>query len=258
MTRSSPAIAIRLSLIGAHLLFGAMLIALVFPFLTAERKNVLIRVWSRQLVRLLGIHINYNISAIATARQVDTHGLVVSNHISLIDIFVINAVMPCGFVSKAEVASWPLIGWMSRQTGTVYIERGNRRAAQRTREHMVSALAGGQRLAMFPEGTTSDGDHVLPFHGALLQSAVDAEAPVHALSLQYLSNDGRPSQAPAYIDDMTVLDCLLATLRTGSLSAHLTHVATFAAPHQDRRHLAHRAHQVIAAKLRNDRLTTPA
>lgn len=255
MPHSSLAIAFRLLLIGAHLLYGAFQIAALFPFAALHRRNDLTRRWSQQLVRLLGIHIDYRRSDSADSALESKHGLVISNHISLIDIFVINAVLPCGFISKAEVASWPLIGWMSRQAGTVYIERGSRRAAQRTREHMVSALTAGQRLAMFPEGTTSAGEHVLPFHGALLQSAVDAETPVHAMTIQYLTGDGRPSLAPAYIDDMNVLDCLLATLRTRDLSVRLTHAATFAAPHQDRRHLAHHAHRVIAAQLRNDRLT---
>lgn len=250
MNRASFRVYGRLLLIGVHLLLGAMQIALLFPALSHRHRNHFIRVWSKQLVWLLDIRIDDSTGSESLAHTI-TGGLLVSNHISLIDIFVINAVLPSGFVSKSEVSAWPLIGWMSRQTGTVYIERGNRRAAHRTQENMVAALSAGRRLALFPEGTTTVGDRVLPFHAALLQSAIDAATPVHALSLCYAGQDGQPSPATAYIADLSVLDCLLNTLRCQGLTAHLSHAATFSPPHPDRRHLAHQCHQAIVNKLRH-------
>lgn len=246
MNRASIVVYGRLLMIGAHLLYGALQIALLFPALSHCRRNYLIRMWSRQLVGLLGIRIDDR-----TTAHHPTEGLLVSNHISLIDIFVINAVLPSSFVSKSEVSLWPLIGWMSRNTGTVFIERGNRRAAHRTQENMVATLSTGRRLAIFPEGTTTPGEQVLPFHSALFQSAVDAAVPVHALSLRYYGHDGRPSSATAYIDDLNVLDCLLNTLRCRGLEVSLSLAATFPAPHQDRRHLAHQCHQAIATNTRH-------
>lgn len=247
----------RLLLIGAHLVVGAAQIALLFPALSRHRRNQLIRAWSRQLICLLGIRIDDRISS-ASFTRASTHGLLVSNHISLIDIFVINAVLPSGFVSKSEVASWPLIGWMSRQTGTIFIERGNRRAAHHTQENMIKALAAGGRLAMFPEGTTTTGEQVLPFHAALLQSAIDSAVPVHALSLRYTGQDGKTSSAPAYIADLSVLDCVLNTLRSRGLTAHLAHAESISPPHQDRRHLAHRCHKAIADQMRRALIANPS
>ena len=157
--------------------------------------------------------------------------------------------LPCAFVAKSDVAQWPLIGWLARHTDTVFIERGSRRAAQCTRQQMQAALDAGQRLAIFPEGTTTTGDRLLPFHGALFQSAIDAAVPVHAVALSYHAASGARSGAPAYIDDISLLACLMTVLKAGGLTARITPAARFDPPLADRRHLAHGAHQAVAAAL---------
>ncbi len=235
----------RLLLTGMHLVYGALQVALLFPLAGGTRRQHLKRHWSRQLLTLLDIRIEADARDLVALRA----GLLVANHVSFIDIFVINALLPSAFVAKSEVAQWPLIGWLSRRTGTVFIERGSRRAAHRTHRQMLGALGAGQRLAIFPEGTTSAGHGVLPFHAALFQSAIDAAAPVHAIALSYRDADGARSEAAAYIDDIGLLQCLLTVLRCGGLVAHVTRAASFAPPLEDRRHLAHGAHQAVASAL---------
>jgi len=235
---------LRLMLVGLHLLHGALQVALLFRLGGARWRQRLQRNWSRQLLALLGIHIE---SAGDLARI--ENGLVVGNHISFIDIYVINALLPCAFVAKSEVARWPLIGWLSRHTDTVFIERGSRKAAHRTQQQMMAALRAGNRLAIFPEGTTTAGDRLLPFHAALFQSAIDAAVPVHAISLSYHRADGLRSEAPAYIDDVSLVACLMAVLRTRGLVARVTLAASFAPPLPERRHLARGAHHAVAAAL---------
>ncbi len=236
---------LRLLLVGLHLLFGALQVAILFRYAGESSRQHLKQVWSRQLIRLLGIRIEPPSGALSDMN----HGLLVGNHISFIDIFVINALLPSAFVAKSEVAQWPLIGWLARHADTVFIERGSRKAAHLTHRHMQQALAAGRRLAIFPEGTTTDGDGVLPFHGALFQSAIDADVPVHAIAISYHGSDGTRSRAPAYIDDIGLLDCLTSVLQTGGLVARVTHATSISTPLPDRRHLAHRAHQAVAAAL---------
>lgn len=245
MSLPSPVALARLLLVGAHLLYGALQVALLFPLAGAVRRQHMKRRWSRQLLALLGIRVAADAADLAALDS----GLLVANHVSFIDIFVINALLPSTFVAKSEVARWPLIGWLSRHTGTVFIERGSRRAAHRTQQQMLQALGAGQRLAIFPEGTTSAGHGLLPFHAALFQSAIDAEVPVHAIALRYSGADGIRSDAPAYIDDVGLLQCLLAVLRCGGLVARIAPAASFVPPLPDRRHLSHRAHQAVAAAL---------
>ncbi len=234
-----------LLLVGLHLLYGALQVALLFPLAGASRRQRLRRRWSQGLLGVLGIRIEVA-AGIASGLE---GGLLVANHISFVDIFLINALLPSSFVAKGDVARWPLIGWLARRNGTVFIERGNRKAAQQAREHLLAALGKGQRLAIFPEGTTTAGDRVLPFHGALFQAAIDAAVPVYALALSYHDSSGVRSEAPAYIDDVTLIDCLGAILRTRGLVARVHCAASFPPPLPNRRHLAHHAHQAIVRTL---------
>jgi 1-acyl-sn-glycerol-3-phosphate acyltransferase len=231
--------------VGVHLLYGALQVALLYPLAGASRRQRLRSRWSQGLLGVLGIRIEVA-EGIAPGLE---SGLLVANHISFVDVFLINALLPSAFVAKSDVAGWPLIGWLARRNDTVFIERGNRKAAQHAREHMLRALGNGQRLAIFPEGTTTAGDLVLPFHGALFQGAIDAAIPVHALALSYHDSNGIRSEAPAYIDDVTLIDCLRAILRARGLVARVHCAASFRPPLPDRRHLAHHAHQAIARTL---------
>jgi 1-acyl-sn-glycerol-3-phosphate acyltransferase len=235
---------VRLLLVGLHLLSGAFQAAVLFRLGGAPWRQRLKRAWSRQLLALLGIRIEPG-DDLASVEG----GLLVGNHISFIDIFVINALLPCAFVAKSEVGQWPLIGWLSRQSDTVFIERGSRKAAHHTHQQMRQAFDTGRRLAIFPEGTTTAGDTLLPFHAALFQSAIDAAVPVHAVALCYRDASGVRSEAPAYIGDIGLIDCLISVLQAGGLSARLSLAASFVPPLPDRRHLAHRAHQAVAAAL---------
>ncbi len=244
---------LRLLLIGLHLVHGALQAGLLFRVLGTGSRQRLKRRWSQQLLALLGIRVE---SAGDLARI--EGGLLVGNHISFVDIFVINALLPSAFVAKSDVAQWPLIGWLAHHADTVFIERGSRRAAHFTRQQMLAALGAGRRLAIFPEGTTTRGDRVLPFHAALFQSAIDAAVPVHALALSYRGRDGAPSTAPAYIHDISLIGCLISVLDAGGLVARVELAASFVPPLADRRHLAHHAHQAVAAALAHAPDAVPA
>lgn len=245
MRHSPLVIHLRLLLIGLHLLSAALQVALLFPWSGSMVRQRLKRAWSRQLLALLGIRVEVADGGLAGIEN----GLLVCNHISFIDIFVLNALLPSGFVAKSDVAQWPLIGWLSRRNDTVFIERGSRKAAHDTQRNMLAAFGAGKRVAVFPEGTTTAGDRLLPFHAALFQSAIDAAVPVHAICLSYLDADGLRSAAPAYIDDIGLVDCMTTVLEARGLTARVALAARFEPPLADRRHLAHRAHQAVAAAL---------
>jgi 1-acyl-sn-glycerol-3-phosphate acyltransferase len=175
--------------------------------------------------------------------------MLVANHISWLDIFVINAVAPSSFVSKDDVKSWPVLGWLSERADTIFLERGSRRAAHRMGEQLQECLRQGQRVALFPEGTTSDGSHVLPFHGALMQPAVDAGCTVQPLVLRYLDGAGGVSRAPAYVGDKTLWQTLHAIAAAPSLSAVPHFLPPVSTAGTDRRHLAATLHRHISHAL---------
>lgn len=235
---------IPLRLLGAalHLLGGALMVALLSPFWSEAHRQCFKQAWSRGLLRVLGIQARYRGLPPAT-------GLIVANHISFVDIFALNGAMPAGFVSKDEVAHWPLIGWLCRHADTLFLERGSRAAAQRARENLVQRLAAGKRVAVFPEGTTSRGDTVLPFHSALLQAAIDTETPVTPVALRYLDQEGNRSEAPAYVDDMTLMQCLLAIAASRGLVVEVVVLPTQSVAGMDRRHLSAHLHRAISHHL---------
>jgi 1-acyl-sn-glycerol-3-phosphate acyltransferase len=145
--------------------------------------------------------------------------LLVANHISWLDILVMHAVRHCRFVAKADVRHWPLIGRLATGAGTLYIERESRRDAMRVVHHMA-ALQSGDILAVFPEGTTSDGVDLLPFHANLIQAAVAAGVPAQPVALQFIeTHSGRLSLTPCYIGDDTLVASLWRTVTGDAVTA---------------------------------------
>ncbi|HEV7912118.1 MAG TPA: lysophospholipid acyltransferase family protein, partial [Albitalea sp.] len=134
-----------------HLLHGALVCALVFPFLTPAQRLRRVQWWSAKLLAALGIALR------SEGLPHDGAALIVSNHVSWLDILAINAVRPVRFVSKADVRHWPLIGWLVACGGTLFIERERKRDALRVVHQVADALKAGHTIAVFPEGTTSDG-----------------------------------------------------------------------------------------------------
>jgi lyso-ornithine lipid O-acyltransferase len=133
------------------------------------------------------------------------HGLIVSNHLSYLDIVVYSAALPCVFVSKAEVEGWPILGRYARWAGSVFVQRHDRADAARANNSVTDALQNGVPVVLFPEGTTTDGHRVLRFHSTMLQPAIDAGVPITPCSITYGLDDGDPAQEIAWWGDMTLL-----------------------------------------------------
>ncbi|THF61928.1 1-acyl-sn-glycerol-3-phosphate acyltransferase [Pseudothauera nasutitermitis] len=226
-----------------HVLAGLLTVAVAFPFLGRARRQALRARWSRALLGILGIELR------AEGVPVAPGCLLVANHISWIDIFVINALAPAAFVSKAEVRTWPVAGWLAARNDTVFLRRGSRGHARIVNAEIAALLDAGCNVAVFPEGTTTEGDHVLHFHGALLQPAIAAGKPVQALALSYHEAGGARSKAPAYVGDTSFGECMQAIVGQRRIVArlHATEPMRTDPDATDRRELARQAHERIAA-----------
>ena len=139
--------------------------------------------------------------------------LYVCNHVSWLDIIAINAAAPVHFVSKSDVKAWPVVGRLVSAAGTLFIERESRRDAMRVVHQVADALRSGDRIAFFPEGTTSDGRGLLPFHANLLQAAISSACPVQAMAICYADAWESPSSSAAYIGDDTLIQSIWAIAR---------------------------------------------
>ncbi len=174
------------------------------------------------------------------------HGLIVSNHLSYLDILCYGSVAPCLFVSKSEVRTWPVFGRLATNGGTIYVDRKSRTDAGRVAREIERALRGGIRVVLFPEGTSSSGDTVLPFHAPLLESAIRAGARVTPASIAYEMEGGDPRRDVCYWGDMT-----FATHFIGLLGKGRVHVEIAFGP--SREHLRDRK---TAARLLHDDVVT--
>jgi 1-acyl-sn-glycerol-3-phosphate acyltransferase len=157
-------------------------------------------------------------------------GAVISNHLSYLDIIVFAALHPCVFVSKAEVASYPVLGWMTTMAGTVYVARGQGGSAVKAREGMQSVLDAGLPVVFFPEGMTSDGSGLLKFHSGLLAQVLAAGAPVTAGHICYTIGaengpDVKVSERVCYWGDMTLLPHIFRFLGLHDVKARVRFAA---------------------------------
>ncbi|MFX1802659.1 lysophospholipid acyltransferase family protein [Paraburkholderia sp. A1RO-5] len=235
---------IRKARLLGHLLRGAWTVGVRFPRATPEARHAMNRAWSRRMLELCGM----NIVVHNDAARLDAGALVVSNHISWIDIYVINAWRPTPFVSKAEIRNWPLIGWFAQNLDTVFIERERRSDAHRIMHELAARLGRGELMCVFPEGTTTDGLAIKPFHANMFQAPVSAGAPVQPICILYEDALGRQSAAPAYIDDVSLKESLDMLLKAGPITAHV-YVCEAIEPGDDRRRLAAQAHGAVGEAL---------
>ena len=148
-----------------------------------------------------------------------TSGLVVSNHLSYLDILTISSVFPCAFVSKDDVRRWPFVGWLCSVAGTIFVNRRSRGDTVRVNDLVISRLQSGSMVVVFPEGTSSDGDSVLPFHSSLLQPAIDAQVPVTPLHISYRVIGGDAATDVCYWGKMVFVPHLWHMLGTKGIKS---------------------------------------
>jgi 1-acyl-sn-glycerol-3-phosphate acyltransferase len=243
MTRGLRA-AWRLLRCGVHGLHGLAIALLYFGRLDPAQRHARIRWWSTKTLRLMGIALQVE----GSVRPGGT--LLVANHVSWLDITALHAVVPhARFVSKADIQSWPLLARLADAADTLYLERERKRDALRVVHLVAQALDQGQTVAVFPEGTTSDGRTLLPFHANLLQAAISTGTPVQPVALRFSDAQAPISAAVEFVGATTLVESLWRVACADGLVAHLTLLPARGSRHADRRALAQTLREDIAAEL---------
>ncbi len=235
----------RLALLVAHLVrmwFGARFVT---ARLGRRERRILVHRWAAQMLDALTIDVVVR----GEVPPADWPLLLVANHVSWVDTWVLNTVNAARFVAKSETHSWPIIGRIAERFGTFFIVRGSCRAAARTKNALASALSAGEPVGVFPEGTTTDGSTIRAFYPALFQAAIDADVLVQPVAIRYLTPGGQRTTAAAFIDDMSILDSLRPILAAPRLIAEISFCAPLFARGRSRRELARQAHVSIGAAL---------
>lgn len=228
----------------AHLVRGLLIVALLFPFADRPERRRYIENWARRLLRVLAIDVEVRGEFIAKP------ALVVANHVSWLDIFVLDSVRALRFVSKAEVARWPLIGRLASAAGTLYLERQNRHAVMGIIEAAAQVLRDDDSVGIFPEGTTGDGRGVGPFHASLFAAALDSRSMVQPAAIAYLDEAGEPAEYTVYRGDTTLIQSVLRIIAARRTVAMLTFLAPIELDAHTRRDLASLSRVSIEEALR--------
>jgi 1-acyl-sn-glycerol-3-phosphate acyltransferase len=235
----------RLSRVTLHLLHG-MAVMTQFPRYDEAARHARIRWWSRGVFHAMGIELHISGTPHPGA------ALVVANHVSWLDIAAIHAAAPhVRFVSKSDVLRWPLLGWLIRNAGTLFIERERKRDAVRVVHAVAQALQAGSTVGVFPEGTTGAGHEVLPFHANLLQAAVSTGMPVQPVVLRFHDHGAAFSPAASFIGETTLLQSMWRVAAARGLRVRVQLLPPVADEQADRRALASHLRDLIAARLKD-------
>ncbi|MEO7108286.1 MAG: lysophospholipid acyltransferase family protein [Rhodoferax sp.] len=232
----------RLLRVVLHILGGVWTVYTVLPRMSTAQRHARVQSWSLEMLECLAIQL-----VVKGSPPVNGPMLLVSNHISWVDIAVMHATRHCRFVSKDEIARWPIVSTLASAADTLYITRESRRDAMRVVHQMAQCLRDGDVLAIFPEGTTGDGSTLLPFHANLLQATIAANAPVQPIALQFVdTTTGHISFAPCYVGDDTLWQSLWRTLCADNVMAVVQFGTPELAKGRDRRTWAADLRETIA------------
>lgn len=229
--------AVALGWILAGVIVSYWLLRLRGP-ITMERRALWTQASAKSILRGLGVH--YHVEG-----QPPTRGLVVSNHLSYLDILIISAAMPCFFVAKIEIGGWPIFGKAARVGGTIFVDRSSLASAMSVAEQISERLKQPTPVLLFPEGTSTDGAEVLRFHSRLIDPATSAGVPITCAAVFYEIHGGIPERELCWFGDTTFLPHLLKALGTAGFWAKVQ----FGEPriYSDRRTAANETHDEIAA-----------
>lgn len=193
--------------------------------------------WGNAFLRLLGVRLTVHGTP-------PTNGMMASNHLSYLDIVVYAACRPFVFVSKAEVKSWPIVGQMIRCAGTLFIQREQRSDVKRLAEAFAPIIQAGSPIVLFPEGTSTGGDRILPFHSSLFEPAAANQWPVSPAWIGYEVPGGDASEEVAYWKDMTFAPHLLHLFTLKEIHATV-HFASALPKGLSRKEIAKQLHQTV-------------
>lgn len=217
-----------------------LIVALIYPRKKNAWQRATVQRWGQQLLNLLNVELKIHGELPAGKK------LIVSNHISWLDNFVVQALCPAHFVAKSEIRDWPVMGWLVANTGALFIERARRHHTLKINQDMMAALDSGDSVALFPEGSTGTGEQVRPFHSSLLQACIGSNAPLVPMGLRYVSMDGTQTHAADYVGNMHFMASLKNVLREEKIIAELRIGSAINAAGKSRRDLAHEAEQAVA------------
>jgi 1-acyl-sn-glycerol-3-phosphate acyltransferase len=228
----------------AHAAAAALILRFVYPRVSHERHRSLLRWWSAKLLRILNIG-----TVVEGEPPRGDAAMIVANHISWIDIFLISSVRPTRFVAKSEIRGWPIAGWIADRAGTLCSRRDQLRDMARIDARVRAMLAEGDCVGLFPEGITTEGDELRKFHSSLFEPAVANGARVHPAAIRYEHPDGTICRQMSFIGERTFMESMALIVRQKAVRARITFAPAVETSGASRRDVASAVETEIASLL---------
>lgn len=238
---------LRLARLILHALGAVCYGTLVYPFITQEKQHDYVKRWSQKLMNISRVRVR-----IINQENLSPRSLIVANHVSWLDIYVIYSVIFGHFIAKASMAKWPLIGWMCRKTGTLFIERTSGRNLKNTLNTLVENLKSRERCIFFPEGTTGQQGSLLPFHPNLFEGAILAGLPIQPCAIRYVNPQGQLEPAVDSHGNISLAASMINVFNTPGITAEITILPVINTQNTDRKTLSTDARNTIASALKMD------
>ncbi len=238
--------ALRWTRLLLHVASGFATLRFVWPRADAARRHEIAVAWAQDLLAILAIRVRCEGRPPPRGR----HGaMIASNHVSWADIFAIASIRHTRFIAKSEIRDWPLAGWLAERSGTIFIRRARRHDTARINTLVHDALAQGDCVGLFPEGTTTEGDRLLKFHSSLFEPAVANGARVYPVAVRYEHPDGTPLRAAAYVGDLSFAQSLGLVIRTRETIVRVAFTHPVDPDGLTRQEVAAEAHRRVASLL---------
>lgn len=229
------------------LALGLFIAFAFYPWLSKDKKDWILSHWSSWLMKVSGVHIQQEGEPLH-----DQAVMLVANHVSWIDIFIINAQRATSFVAKAEIRSWPVVGWLVYQVGTIFIVRGQRSAAVEVNAKMAELFKQDVAVGLFPEGTTSEGFSILPIKNSLFEGAMRARVPIQPVCLIF-RHKGQRSGHVAFVGEQTLVANIWVLLSSRDVSVTVRFLPPVTQAGQEvlesRNEIGARVHATLAEEL---------
>jgi 1-acyl-sn-glycerol-3-phosphate acyltransferase len=227
---------------------GLIIAAGIFPALdflysareAKTRRDALKTRWLQWFSAIVNLHI------IKEGELAKKRAILVGNHISWLDIIVIGQYLPAYFVAKSDISSWPVIGYLARQGGTIFIRRGNKQHIKETAEKMVWSLKQNSSIIAFPEGTTTKGDEVLHFHSSLFQPALLTRSLIQPVAIQY---QGAAQELAPFVGDDAFVPHLIRMLALDKIEVRLNFLPAINSSGKNRHSVSLEARDMIEKKI---------
>ncbi len=227
-----------------HALAAVFYCGVVYSFISDEAKDRYVRRWSQKLMSIAGVSLKINNPELISSRA-----LIVSNHISWLDIFLIYSHVNGHFIAKSTMKNWPVFGYLGRKVGTLYLDRTSSRNLKETLGKMVGNLNGNERCIFFPEGTTAGQGEMLPFHPNLFEGAISVGMPIQPFAIRYVMPDGSYAKAVDFVGDVSMAESAKRIFSADGITAELTVLPVINSTDKHRKTLAEEARTAIADAL---------